>query len=174
MSQQQQFKYIVRLFGQDVDGTMKVPYALAMVKGIGYNTARAILFKLGLDKDRRLGELSDEDIKKIENYLIEKKIPDVPSFIYNRRKDYESGIDIHLVTSDLIFYVRNDIEREKKIRSWRGVRHSLGLKVRGQRTRTTGRTGTTVGVRRSKAAQPAAAQPKPQAPAQSGGEKKQG
>ncbi|BAB67169.1 30S ribosomal protein S13 [Sulfurisphaera tokodaii] len=172
MSQQQQFKYIVRLFGQDVDGTMKVPYALAMVKGIGYNTARAIVFKLGLDKDRRLGELSDEDIKKIENYLTDKKILEVPNWMYNRRKDYESGIDMHLVTSDLIFYVRNDIEREKKIKSWRGVRHSLGLKVRGQRTRTTGRTGVTVGVRRSKAAQ--AAQQQQKAQASSGGEKKQG
>ena len=163
MSEQQQFKYIVRLFGQDVDGTMKVPYALAMVKGIGYNTARAIASKLGLDKDRRLGELSDEDIKKIENYLTNKKIPELPTWLYNRRRDYEEGVDLHLVTSDLIFYVRNDIEREKKIRSWRGVRHSLGLKVRGQRTRTTGRTGTTIGVRRSKAAQPQAqAQPKAQ------------
>ena len=177
MSQQQQFKYIVRLFGQDVDGTMKVPYALAMVKGIGYNTARAITFKLGLDKDKRLGELSDEEIKKIENYLVDKKIPEIPSWMFNRRKDYDSGLDIHLVTSDLIFYVRNDIEREKKIRSWRGVRHSLGLKVRGQRTKTTGRTGVTVGVRRAKGAQPqAAAQQKaPSAPAPSGGgEKKQG
>ena len=153
MAEQQQFKYIVRLFGQDVDGTMKVPYALAMVKGIGYNTARAIVSKLGLDKDRRLGELSDEDIKKIEDYLSSKKIPDLPPWMYNRRKDYETGSDLHLVTSDLIFYVRNDIEREKKIKSWRGVRHSLGLKVRGQRTRTTGRTGATVGVRRSKTAQ---------------------
>jgi len=79
---------------------------------------------------------------------------------------------MHLVTSDLIFYVRNDIEREKKIKSWRGVRHSLGLKVRGQRTRTTGRTGVTVGVRRSKAAQ--AAQQQQKAQASSGGEKKQG
>ncbi|MBP1357848.1 MAG: 30S ribosomal protein S13, partial [Sulfolobus sp.] len=62
-------------------------------------------------------------------------------------------LDLHLISSDLLFYVRNDIEREKKIKSWRGVRHSLGLKVRGQRTRTTGRTGMTIGVKRSKAAQ---------------------
>lgn len=153
MSEQQQFKYIVRLFGQDVDGTMKVPYALAMVKGIGYNTARAIISKLGIDKDKRLGELSDEELKKIENYLSNKKMPGLPTWLYNRRKDYEEGVDLHLVTSDLIFYVRNDIEREKRIKSWRGIRHALGLKVRGQRTRTTGRTGATVGVRRSKAAQ---------------------
>ncbi|MDT7875474.1 MAG: 30S ribosomal protein S13 [Sulfolobus sp.] len=173
MSTQQQFKYIVRLFGQDVDGTMKVPYALAMVKGIGYNTARAIVAKLGLDKDRRLGELSDEEIKKIEELLANKNLPNLPNWMYNRRKDYESGIDLHLVTSDLIFYVRNDIEREKKIKSWRGVRHMLGLKVRGQRTRTTGRTGATVGVRRSKAAQ-AQQQAQKQQQSSGGGEKKQG
>jgi len=149
------FKYIVRLFGQDVDGTMKVPYALAMVKGIGYNTARAIVRQLGIDKDRRLGELSDSELKKIEEALSDKTIKGLPTWMLNRRKDYESGLDLHLVTSELIFYARNDIEREKKIKSWRGVRHSLGLKVRGQRTRTTGRTGTTVGVKRAKSAQPA-------------------
>ncbi len=151
---EQQFRYIVRLFGQDVDGTMKTPYALAMVKGIGYNTARGILMKLGIDKDRRLGELSDSEIKKIEEALSDHALKYLPNWMYNRRKDYDSGKDMHLVTSDLIFYVRNDIEREKKIRSWRGVRHMYGLKVRGQRTRTTGRTGTTVGVKRSKGAQP--------------------
>ncbi|ACP38786.1 ribosomal protein S13 [Sulfolobus islandicus M.14.25] len=154
----QQFKYVVRIFGQDVDGTMKLPYALAMVKGIGYNTAKAMILKLGMDPNARLGELSDADIKKVESVLSDHAIKGLPSWLYNRRKDYESGLDLHLVTSDLIFYVRNDIEREKKSRSWRGVRHSLGLKVRGQRTRTTGRTGMTIGVARKKAAQPQAQQ----------------
>jgi small subunit ribosomal protein S13 len=149
----QTFRYIVRIFGQDVDGTMKLPYALAMVKGIGYNTAMVILRSLGFNPNRRMGDLSESEIKKIEEFLSEKKIPKAPSWIFNRQKDYESGINYHLVGSDLIFYVRNDIEREKKIKSWRGVRHSLGLKVRGQRTRTTGRTGMTVGVRRSKTQQ---------------------
>lgn len=147
------FKYIVRLFGQDVDGTMKLPYALAMVKGIGYNTARAIIREAGLDKDIRLGELSEAQLKKIEEIVSNKKISGLPSWMYNRRKDYETGEDLHLVTSELIFYARNDIEREKKIKSWRGIRHTLGLKVRGQRTKTTGRVGATVGVRRSKTAQ---------------------
>jgi len=151
----EQFKYIVRLFGQDVDGTMKVPYALAMIKGIGYNTAMAITHNLGIDRNKRLGELTEAELNKIEEYLKDKKIPDVPAWMYNRRKDYETGLDLHLVTNDLIFYVRNDIEREKKTKSWRGVRHALGLKVRGQRTRTTGRTGMTVGVRKGKGAQPA-------------------
>ncbi|ARM75760.1 30S ribosomal protein S13 [Acidianus manzaensis] len=153
------FRYIVRLFGQDIDGTMKVPYALAMIKGIGYNTARAIVMKTGLDKDKRLGELTDAQLKKIEEIMANKQVNGLPSWMYNRRKDYETGQDLHLVTSELIFYARNDIEREKKAKSWRGVRHSLGLKVRGQRTRTTGRIGTTVGVKRgaARAAQPSAA-----------------
>lgn len=124
----QQFKYVIRMFGQDIDGTMKLPYALATVKGIGYNTARAIIRNLNLDSNLRLGELSDSDIKRIEQQLENKVISNVPSWMYNRRKDYESGTDMHLVTSDLIFYARNDIEREKKSKSWRGVRHSIGLK----------------------------------------------
>ncbi|MEM0164786.1 MAG: 30S ribosomal protein S13 [Saccharolobus sp.] len=149
----QQFKYVVRIFGQDVDGTMKLPYALAMVKGIGYNTAKAILYQLGMDPNMRLGELTDSDLKKIESVIVDHTLKGLPSWLFNRRKDYETGLDLHLITSDLIFYVRNDIEREKKTKSWRGLRHSLGLKVRGQRTRTTGRTGMTIGVTRKKMAQ---------------------
>jgi len=160
MSANQEFKYIVRLFGQDADGRYKAAYALAMIKGIGYNTAKAILLKAGLDPNKRLGNFSDAEIKKVVTLVSSKRIEGLPSWMYNRRADYESGADLHLVTSDLLFYAREDIEREKKIKSWRGVRHSLGLKVRGQRTRTTGRRGTTVGVKRGKQAQQQAQQSK--------------
>lgn len=103
-----------------------------MVKGIGYNTARIILMKLNIDKDKRLGELTDHEIKKIEEILSNKKLEALPSWIYNRRKDFDTGLDLHYVTSDLVFVVRNDIEREKKLKSWRGVRHSLGLRLGGK------------------------------------------
>jgi small subunit ribosomal protein S13 len=66
----------------------------------------------------------------------------------NRRKDYESGRDLHLVGADVTMAIRADIERERRIRSRRGIRHELGLPVRGQRTRTTGRKGLQVGVQR--------------------------
>ncbi len=69
-----------------------------------------------------------------------------PSWFLNRRKDVETGEDKHLITSDIAFTVRNDVEREKATNSWRGFRHMYGLKVRGQRTRTTGRKGGAVGV----------------------------
>ena len=64
----------------------------------------------------------------------------------SRQKDVETGDDMHLVTSDIAFNLRNDIEREKGVFSWRGYRHMYGLKVRGQRTRCTGRKGGAVGV----------------------------
>ena len=66
----------------------------------------------------------------------------------NRRKDFETGRDLHLVGTDVDIAVRSDIGRERRIRSRRGIRHELGLPVRGQRTRTTGRKGLVVGVKR--------------------------
>ena len=72
----------------------------------------------------------------------------IPAWLLNRRKDPVTGKDLQLYGSDLVYAIREDIQREMRIKSWRGVRHSLGLKVRGQRTRTTGRTGTAVGVSR--------------------------
>jgi len=71
----------------------------------------------------------------------------------NRRRDLKTGKDLHLHGSDLVLTIKEDIEREKKIKSWRGVRHSLGLKVRGQRTKTTGRKHAAVGVLRRAIAQ---------------------
>ena len=59
---------------------------------------------------------------------------------------FETGKDLHLLTSDIPFTLRNDIERERITASWRGYRHLSGLKVRGQRTRTSGRKGGAVGV----------------------------
>ncbi|GAG60554.1 unnamed protein product, partial [marine sediment metagenome] len=46
--------------------------------------------------------------------------------------------------------VKRDIERMRRLRSWKGYRHGFGLKVRGQRTRSTGRKGLVVGVIRKK------------------------
>jgi len=61
-----------------------------------------------------------------------------------------TGRMLHFTGSDLDFAHRSDIERLRRIKSWRGLRHSLGLKVRGQHTRTTGRKGMAVGVSRAR------------------------
>jgi len=149
-SEDRQFRYIVRIAGTDIDGKLKLPYGLSEIKGIGYTTALAIIRVLGLDPNMRIGFLKDEEIRKLEEAVKDLTRLGFPSWLYNRRKDYETGIDKHLIGADLIFHARRDIEREIRIGTWRGVRHKLGLKVRGQRTGTTGRLGMTVGVKKKR------------------------
>ncbi len=144
------FRYIVRIAGTDIEGTWKVVYGLSKIKGIGIATSNAICRVLGIDENKRIGFLTETELKKIEQAISDIRQLGLPSWMYNRRKDYETGEDMHLYGANLLWAARRDIEREKKIRSWRGLRHAVGLKVRGQRTHTTGRLGVTVGVSKKK------------------------
>jgi small subunit ribosomal protein S13 len=163
----QEFRHIVRVAGRDLDGTKKVVPSIAEIKGVGYGFANAIAAILKLDTKIRLGQLSDKQLQQIEAALKDTSSLNLPPWMVNRRKDVDTGHNIHRLGSDLDFMIKSDVDREKNLLSWRGVRHSLGLKVRGQRTRTTGRKGRTVGVKKS-AVQAAAAA----AAATGGGEKK--
>jgi len=145
-----EFKPIVRVGDVDLSGEKTVPYALADIKGIGVNTAFALCRKLDININRRLGELSESELRKIDHVVRNLASLGFPGWFLNRPRDPEVGKDLHLITSELLLKVKMDIELQKKIRSWRGIRHMFGLKVRGQRTRTTGRTGITVGVSRRK------------------------
>ncbi len=144
------FKHIVRIAGIDIEGDLPLPYGLAKIKGIGYHTGLAIVRKLGLNPRLRIGYLSEDDIKMIEEAVKNPGSIGLPTWYFNRRKDYVTGEDRHLIGADLIFEAKQDIERLMKIKCWRGIRHSLGLKVRGQRTHTTGRLGPVVGVTKGK------------------------
>jgi small subunit ribosomal protein S13 len=155
MPERSSFSQVVRIANTDISGEETLVYGLSRIKGIGYTTALAIARKLGLDPTVRVGYLSAEALKRVEDAVNDLTRLGLPSWLYNRRKDYETGQDRHLVGAELIFAARRDIEREIKISSWRGVRHKLGYKVRGQKTHTTGRTGMTVGVSKAAAAQPA-------------------
>ena len=119
---------------------------LTQIKGVGYMFANTILSILKINPDQRIGYLSPEQIQSIESIIKNPSTSNFPSWFLNRRKDVETGEDKHLITSDIAFTIRNDIEREKTNGSWRGYRHMFGLKVRGQRTRCTGRKGGAVGV----------------------------
>jgi len=141
-----EFRHIVRVTDTDIDGSLKVGYALTKIKGVSISLANAILKKAGINPEIRLGLLSEEQVKKIEDVLLNPTKYGIPSWLLNRRKDLETGKDLHLLSSDLVLRTKMDIDLMKKIKSWKGYRHAYGLKVRGQRTRTTGRTGKTVGV----------------------------
>lgn len=142
------FKHIVRIAGQDLDGSSKVAYAISRIKGIGINLAYIIIRLADISPNERLGYLSDVKIRKIESIINSLSSQNIPPWMLNRVKDFETGENKHLIGSDLVLRIKSDIEFMKKIKCWKGIRHSLGLKVRGQRTRTTGRTGQTVGVSR--------------------------
>ncbi len=144
----QEFRFIVRIAGRDLQGSKKVSSALADIKGVGYNLGNYVLGTLRIDPKSRLGTLSDSQIAEIEKSVKNMTHLNLPPYLLNRQKDLETGTNMHLIGSDLDFAIKNDKEREKNVQSWRGIRHSLGLKVRGQRTRTTGRKGRTIGVKK--------------------------
>lgn len=149
-----EFRHILRITDTDVDGTLKVPYALRKIKGISLSLANAILKKAGIDPNLRAGFLTEAEVEKVEEIIKEPTKYGLPSWMLNRRKDLETGKDMHLISADLLLRTKMDIEKMKELRSWRGYRHAYGLKVRGQRTRTTGRTGKAVGVKKKAAAKP--------------------
>jgi small subunit ribosomal protein S13 len=143
-----EFQHIIRFAGTDINGTQPVTYALTSVKGVGIKLANAIIEKTGINPETRMGFLSSSEVEKIEDVLENPLKYSIPIWLLNRQKDKETGKNIHLLGSDLVLQTKNDIDDQKKIRSWRGFRHSYGLKVRGQRTRTTGRRGKAIGVKK--------------------------
>ena len=123
--------------------------ALTEIKGVGISLAKTICRVLDLDLNSKIGYIADEDVAKIEEIVENPKKFGIPSWMLNRREDYETGDDIHLIESDLDMILRDDLNRMKKTRSYKGRRHEVGLPVRGQRTKSTFRKSASVGVRRS-------------------------
>ena len=144
----QEYRYILRIVGTDVAGTLKTIYALTKVKGVSLSLANAILKKAGINPDLRVGFLTEAEINKIEEIIKEPTKYNLPNWLFNRRKDAETGKSTHLISADLMLRTKMDIDQAKAIRSWRGYRHAYGLKVRGQRTKTTGRAGKALGVKK--------------------------
>jgi small subunit ribosomal protein S13 len=143
------YKHILRIAGKDIIGSKKLIVALSEIKGIGYNFAQVLLQSLNISPNIRVGFLTDKELSDIEVAIKNPSRSGMPYWYVNRRKDMDTGSDQHLITSDLDFSISNDIDREKNVMSWRGYRHMFGLRVRGQCTRTTGRRGGAVGVKKT-------------------------
>ena len=150
----QEYRHIVRIIGNDIPGERKLLVGLTQIKGIGHNFATAIATTLKIDTNSNIGNLTDANVQEIEKLITNPSAANFPSWFLNRQRDIETGKDMHLLTSDIPFTLRNDIERERITASWRGYRHLSGLKVRGQRTRTSGRKGGAVGVAKGGLAAP--------------------
>ena len=130
------FKYFIRIANTDLDGNKKIANALTKIKGVSFMFSNLVCNLAGMDKASKTGYLKTEQVKKLDDVLNNPSKYNIPSWMLNSRKNYDDGTDSHLLTSDLTFKNENDIKRLKKIRSYRGVRHGVGLPVRGQRTKS--------------------------------------
>ncbi|WP_305513393.1 MULTISPECIES: 30S ribosomal protein S13 [unclassified Methanobrevibacter] len=145
-----EFKHLVRISRKDVNGNKTIEQALTEIKGVGISLSKTMCRILDLDLDVKIGYIADEDVLKIEEILENPLDHGIPTWMLNRREDYVTGENIHLIESDLDMTLRDDLNRMKKTRSYKGRRHEVGLPVRGQRTKSTFRKSSSVGVKRSR------------------------
>ncbi|PIN75443.1 30S ribosomal protein S13 [Candidatus Woesearchaeota archaeon CG10_big_fil_rev_8_21_14_0_10_37_12] len=146
-----EFRHLVRIANTDLKGEKQLAYALNYVKGIGVPLSLAICKVANLSPSMKTGDISNEQVDRLDEIIKTPLKFGIPVWMVNRRKDPESGEDTHLVTNNLIFVKGNDIKFMRRIRSYKGVRHSLGQPVRGQRTKSNFRKnkGKVMGVKTS-------------------------
>ncbi len=146
---------IVRLLEYTLNGDKKVKEVIRDIKGISHRTASLLAKNLNM-KDKLLADLNDEEISHLETGL--KNISAiVPLWMLNHRNDQFTGSNLHLVGTDMEIALKNDVEFMQKTKTYKGIRHTQGQPVRGQRTRTSFRKGKSVGVVKKKEAPATAA-----------------
>ncbi|CAL4156040.1 unnamed protein product [Meganyctiphanes norvegica] len=144
------FQHILRLMNTNIDGRRKVMFAMTAIKGVGRRYSNIVLKKADIDLSKRAGEMTEEEVEKIVTIMSNPRQYKIPDWFLNRQKDIKDGKYTQVMSNSLETKLREDLERMKKIRAHRGLRHYWGLRVRGQHTKTTGRRGRTVGVSKKK------------------------
>jgi small subunit ribosomal protein S18e len=150
----------------NVDGKQKVMYALTKIKGVGRRYSNLVCKKADVDLAKRAGDLTSEELERIvtiiqnplqctpSHHILCKLVltssDKIPTWFLNRQRDVVDGKNSQVLANGVDSKLRDDLERLKKIRAHRGLRHYWGLRVRGQHSKTTGRRGRTVGVSKKK------------------------
>ncbi|WML67479.1 MAG: 30S ribosomal protein S13 [Methanoregula sp. SKADARSKE-2] len=147
MAQEEEIRYFVRVGTTDLDGTKSVRVALTGITGVGRHTSMIISRMADVDELALLGKLDEASVNRIRA-AVEAYASKIPTWMANRPKDIYTGETKHLFGGDIALTRDEDVNLMRKIRCYKGIRHETGQKVRGQRTKSTGRTGTTVGVKR--------------------------
>ena len=145
-----EFQHMLRVMNTNVDGKEKVPFAMRRVKGVGRRLAVMACKRAGVDQHRRAGTLSNDEIERVVSVLAKPEDFKIPTWFLNRKKDPKTGGTMQLLSNGVDSKLREDLDRLRKMRNHRGLRHAWGLRVRGQHTKTTGRRGRTVGVSKKK------------------------
>lgn len=133
---EENFRYFIRVANTDLKGSVQIVHALRKIKGVSYMFSNMACNIAGINKMTKAGTLSDEQVKKLDEIIHNPSSFKAPSWMLNRRKNYEDGKDYHIIGGNLSFAEENDIKRMKKIKSYRGIRHGMGQPVRGQRTKS--------------------------------------
>ncbi|MBR9705850.1 30S ribosomal protein S13 [Candidatus Pacearchaeota archaeon] len=133
--EKQEFATIIRILQTDIPGHKQLLVGFTYIKGVSWTISNATCKILKLDPTRKIAELSEDEISKITEFLTNPG-DKFPTFIVNRRKDFDTGEDSHIIGTSLDMKKEFDIRRLKKIRSYRGLRHAFGHPTRGQRTRS--------------------------------------
>merc|ERR1712226_1435805 len=144
------FRHILRVMNTNIDGKRNIMFAITAIKGVGRRYANIVLKKADIDLAKRAGELSEEEVERIITIMSNPRQYKIPDWCLNRQKDIKDGKTGQMMSNMLDNKLREDLERLKKIRAHRGLRHYWGVRVRGQHTKTTGRRGRTVGVSKKK------------------------
>ncbi|MBS3117604.1 30S ribosomal protein S13 [Candidatus Woesearchaeota archaeon] len=152
MEEKAQLRQLIRIADADLQGARPIYHALRKIKGVSYAFSNTICHVASLDRSRKVGALSPEEVKKVEEVIKNPLKYNVPLHLLNRRKDYDSGEDKHLSSTTLKLQKDFDIKRLRMIKSYRGFRHQYGLPVRGQRTKSNFRKGAALGVKKKKEA----------------------
>lgn len=154
MDEDKNFRHIVRIVNTDLDGSKPIKHSLKKIKGVGFMLANIICDRAGIEKTKQTGTLNNDEISKLNEVIQNPSKHDIPAWMLNRRKDYETNVDMHLIGTDLRISKENDVKRLMKVKSYRGMRHAWKLPVRGQRTRSNFRPnkGKVMGVKRKKGA----------------------
>ena len=132
-----------------MDGQKTLATALTAVRGVGPRTAIQICKNTGFDPASLAGHLSADEQETLR-VAIEGYAETVPLWMLNRQRDLETGDELHLTGQQVTLTLEDDINRLRTMKCYRGVRHASGNKVRGQRGRSNGRGGLTLGVSRKK------------------------
>ena len=137
-------KELVRIANADIKGHKAVVFGLTKIFGVSDMFANALCVVNNIDKNKKVGLLEDAEVKALESSI--ENFDKIPSWLRNARKEMDSGVDKHIVGPQLKLKKEFDIRRMKKTKSYRGMRHAVGLPVRGQRTKGHFRKGKAVGV----------------------------
>jgi len=146
----EKFQHILRVMNTNIDGRRKIMFAMTSIKGCGRRFSNIVCKKADVDMSKRAGECTEDEVERIVTIMNNPRQYKIPDWFLNRQKDVKDGKFSQVLANGLDNKMREDLERLKKIRAHRGLRHYWGLRVRGQHTKTTGRRGRTVGVSKKK------------------------